>query len=99
MENVNNDHIVRTVSTAEPIPTQSAEAALLTHRRATVEDADDEDDSSAPNAATARPPTSNSTSALISDTTPPQHCQHQEDPVDEGGPMEGKSNSHILNFL
>ena len=98
VENVNNDHIVRTVNTAEPIPTQSAEAAP-THRRATVEDADDEDDSSAPNAATARPPTSNSTSALISDTTPPQHCQLQEDPVNEGGPMEGKSNSHILIFL
>ena len=99
MENVNNeDHISRTTNTAVPIPTQSADAlapALPTHRRAAVEDADDEvDDTSARNA-TAQQPTN---SASISDTTP-QHCQYQEDQVDEGGPMEGKSNSHILIFF
>lgn len=91
METVNDDHIARTTNTAVPIPIQSADAPAPapappthnTHHQATVEDA------------TARPPTN---FASISDTTP-QRSRHQEDAVDEGGRMEGKSNSHILNFF
>ena len=97
----NGDHIAHTMNTVL-IPTQSADAPMPaspthnTHCWATVEDADHQnhDNPSAPNA-TAQPPTN---SASISDTTP-QCCWHQEDSVDEGGPMEGKSNSHILIFL
>ena len=102
METVSDgDYIAHTTNTVL-IPIQSADTPTPTppthntHCWAIVEDANyqDHDNPSALNA-TAQLPTN---SASILDTTP-QHCQHQEDSVDEGGSMEVKSNSHILIFL
>jgi len=85
-----DDECLPRMNTAAPIPAQSTDApapaqpSRNSRYRATVEDADDDDD----------PPvaqgSANRSIHVTFDTTPGRR-RHQEDPVDEGGPIEGKS--------
>ena len=76
-------------STAVPIPAQSTDApapaqpSRNSRYRATVEDADDDDDPPVAQGAANR-------SIHVTFDTTPQRRRHQEDPVNEGGPIEGK---------
>jgi hypothetical protein len=90
----NNEVLPRT-NAAVPFPVQPADApapeqsSLNVHHRATVEDANDDDNHPfASNAAV--PPPRNPPIHIMFDATPQRH-QHREDPVDEGGPIEGKT--------
>ena len=76
-------------STAVPIPAQSTDApapaqpSRNSRYRATVEDADDDDDPPVAQGAANR-------SIHVTFDTTPRRRRHQEDPVNEGGPIEGK---------
>ena len=89
-------------NTAAPLPVQPTDTPAPVQPspnaryRATVEDADDDDDYPfVPNATAPLP--RNPPIHVIFDATP-RRRRHQEDPVDEGGPIEGKSPRCILQI-